>query len=725
MMTRSKRWALVALVAFTMAARDSGAADLGPHGAGGVDNVCRTCHNTAQGNPTLRGWAGGSLPNIAGTAWAGRTISSLCYMCHTAGGGGYSATNQTSNAYATGSHSFTVSEVPEEPEGSTQGSHFRAVSASTLPYAKGAGIECTSCHNVHRPLDRPFLNRATAAALCDECHQGRLNAAPLRGTGNTFGGGARSFSTHPTGQALADTPRARIKGVSAVDAALKTATPAAWALGGHLGDAGGDTGTMSCQTCHAVHGPAAGTPGMTDLLAIDNTTAPGAGTPSRLCEGCHYGGSAGLQVGIVSPQAGLPAGQWSDHPIDAAENRVFYPTGVALPSTWLKDNTANNDRGAQPLYVAASVTKGPVCSSCHDLHGGIAGTPLLRSPQPTGTPQDPYDDANWCFACHSLAQALPSAHHSTKGNLAVALGDAITSQLGCGDCHGPAGTTDWKAHNGFWAWPSSPTDYTYSAVSGAFCMACHLGTDPTDLVAPALKGQTFTETGTVFPRTHGTVRGTGSHYLGPDSNEFPGVAAKLTAWTSTYFSSYGSPNTGGGGNVAPTAAGEVICQSCHNVLYNDGKANPAHYGGSAEVNKAGWRSNLLLEWYEDDSPGIAQAGSAVGSALCTGCHDPLTGAHHPLTGNPVPLAGGRTLITSGLTCLADATTAPNTLSYPAVNALDCDSCHRPHRADSDSDVAGAAHGAKTSADGRPTRHILEVDGTGHVYTAICPSCHLK
>jgi hypothetical protein len=198
-----------------------------------------------------------------------------------------------------------------------------------------------------------------------------------------------------------------------------------------------------------------------------------------------------------------------------------------------------------------------------------------------------------------------------------------------------------------------------------------------------------------------------------------------------YFSSYGAPNTGGGGTGAPALAGAIICGSCHNVLYNDGLKNP---GRSASALKAGWQSNLLLERYEDDPPGNAKGAGAgaVGSALCTGCHDPAVGNHHPLTSSP-PLVGypplvplspgvGRALLTgSGST--ADQTSAPGTLSYPNDNQVDCDSCHRPHRADSDSDVIGASHGAGTSSDGCRTRHILEVDGPSHRYSDLCAECH--
>jgi len=207
------------------------------------------------------------------------------------------------------------------------------------------------------------------------------------------------------------------------------------------------------------------------------------------------------------------------------------------------------------------------------------------------------------------------------------------------------------------------------------------------------------------------------------------VDPRIIAWSSGFFSSYGAPNTGGGGKTAPAAAGAIICESCHDILSNDGVAHPASYPASTTppswlTRIAGWKSNLLLEPYEDDPPGTgAGAGAnAIGSALCTGCHTKI-GYHHPLTGEIVPLSGVQ--LRTGAGSYADQLSGPGTLSYPSPNQMDCDSCHRPHRANTDSDVAAAPHGASTSSDGRPTRHILEVDGPAHRYSDLCNECHLR
>ena len=740
------------------------AAALGPHSTNAT-NPCRTCHNTAAGTPALRGWAGaGAGP---ATGWGAKAISNLCYMCHTAGGGGFGGTNQTANAYDNASHQMVIASVPEGPAGVFSST---PTTGSGLPYVGLAQLECTSCHNVHVVTSRPFNQRASIEGLCNQCHPGRVNATAVPARTTTLTGDARTFSTHPTAQPLGDQNRANVKDVAGMAGNMKVAVAAAWsvsdpwALGGHL-DAGA-TGNLTCQTCHAVHGPTQGTPGVANLLAIQNDNTVGGTTPAALCEGCHFGGNAGEQVGSVVVQAGMPAGSYSDHPIDANGNRPFYPTGVALPNTWSIGNL-NNDSGATPMYGAAGATK-PTCQSCHDTHGGIAGTPLLRGPQDgVGPDMVAFSYDVWCFACHTNAQVVPNNHHSVINNHSIALGDTTNSQLSCGDCHGGtnnATVTDWTAHNGFWTFAVA-----ISTTDSLFCQGCHAPLNPRLFVAGGLKGgQTYTNggAGNAFPAAHGTLRaaadatGEASHQvnLPRDNNTPPGANFQI------------APNFSFAGNEAgrvaewgPTTT--PICESCHNILVNGlGTSVNSAYQGL----KQGWRANLLLAPYEDSLPGTnagetspsagepntdwytnntyVPAGSAgnTNSDFCRACHATtaqLPGAktqagsyvHGPgaaHTATPFAFSGGinptpygrttTTLMTTGIpptgcpeVSMADATGSPNQASYPAQDAIDCDSCHRPHNADADS----------LSTTGTNRFLMLENNVPGADGSTICAECH--
>jgi predicted CXXCH cytochrome family protein len=681
------------------------------HGSftGYTTNQCKICHDTAKGTPALRGWAGAGAGPTGG--WGGRPISALCYMCHESGGGGFTPAghNMTQYAYATGAHQFTIANDPEQPEGSNN----TAISTTGLPYVATTALECTSCHNVHVSTYRPFMQRSSYQALCNACHPGRLNNTPVRHAANQQTGGSRNYSTHPTNVAVGDVGNVNVKTVANMHADLKVAFAAApgYSLGGHL--ASGATGNMDCMTCHAVHGVWGNTAsvGNQDLLAVDNQTVAGQSDPSALCEGCHYGGNTGEQVGTLTAGGAV---EYSDHPIDSINGRAFYPAGVAIPTNWTNASTPNNDRGAQPFYEDGA-TDTPVCSSCHDTHGGIPSTSMLRGPSQTGT-EWTMTYGTWCFVCHTNAQVIPNNHHSVLQNWG-------SSNLQCGDCHGVTGQTDWRAHNGFWAFAVA-----LSSTNSNYCTACHNVNDPTAWTgATGLKGQS-TAGWLVgeFPARHGTYRNAGvgsSHQSDGNDGDLStsNLLIKTTAWADSGATSEWGP------------ANQVICESCHDILSNG--------ISTARGLSRGWQANLLLEVYEDDTSGEAAGeindnytSSAFGAgrtddALCRGCHtytgSPASFVHnpeahtvlsytYPATARPYGRTTNTILTDETAACpdktTADMASSPGNCSYPAANQVDCDSCHRPHNADSDSR-------------GATTRYrILEVTDTNWG-TTICAECH--
>lgn len=716
---------LACLAVMLLAATSAMAAALGPHMSVGATNPCKVCHDTAAGSPALRGWAGASAGPATG--WGAKPISGLCYLCHSAGGGplvGTPGHNMLANAYANNSHGYVTAAVPEAPEGSAQ----TGIPASGLPYTAAAilQIECTSCHNVHVATNRPFNQRAGYQLMCDECHVGRANNT----SATTLPGTLHAYSSHPTQQVIADTARANLIPAATIAANLRVPLAAApnYALGGHI--QGADQ--VDCQTCHAVHGPMQGTAGNNDLLAIDNTTGANG---SALCEGCHFGGIAGEQVGSVAAylQSALGPGEFSDHPIDNLGNRTFYPTNNQLPVLWQTLGTPNLDRGAQLYFGGTGATPAaagaPTCSSCHDTHGGIANTPLLRGPAPVQA-FGAMDYNDWCFSCHTAAQVIPNNHHSVVGNLA-------TSQLDCGDCHGAAGTVNMNAHNGFWNFAVD-----LSATNSLFCEGCHNPLNPTLFVAGGLKGgQTYNAA--TLPARHGTIRdaadatGANNHQMNIAAH---GTNLNLDItpdWTTAV-----PTNTAVAGYVSEWGAGgnTPICESCHNIIRN-GVNLPA-----AQTLTAGWQANLLLAPYEDDNVGEAAGeqndfygNATIGAGptsvnMCRACHRgngvtaPVTFVHNPSAHTepstsytyaagtePYGRSTNTILTDEAAACpnrsTADAAGAPGGVSYPAANQVDCDSCHRPHNADVDSLDAGAG------------RYLILEITDANWGSSICAQCH--
>jgi len=257
------------------------------------------------------------------------------------------------------------------------------------------------------------------------------------------------------------------------------------------------------------------------------------------------------------------------------------------------------------------------------------------------------------------------------------------------------------------------------------CLYCHRDDDP--LAWRPVYGHTDNSAMNPMPAVNGTKRGSGSHYLGPITVPAWSVVLKGDSWAAdnSVYSKYGMVSGGGATPPDNNAAGaEIICESCHNILHNDGAIHPSSYPDRLT---AGWRANLLLKPYVDDSSGTGAAGGTVGSELCTGCHRKV-GFYHPLTGEIVGLTGA--VLKTGTGSLANQTNAPigggaapGTLSYPNANQVDCDSCHRPHSADTDSSVpTGTILSDRTSL-GRNGFLILEVDGASNDWSSLCRECH--
>ena len=497
--------------------------------AWGTEGACAVCHNTSP-TPALRGWGMTDTPP-GGKLWYGTKIAPLCYPCHRTGNT-YSASSMEAYAFDDGAHGFTKAQV-NQPHSAVLGSaQVEDYGATTLPYTITGGvttnIDCTSCHNVHNNNFPPFSMKGAAvnsldfSGLCRTCHVGRENGG-LVGTENSLTIGATEYSTHPTDIAIADIAANGITRFVTVDPRMsRTATVPLWNLGGKRTNALAG-GTMSCQTCHAVHGDETSGGHYEDLLAIPNVGVHATGAATTLCTGCHgnpYGGATST------------VGSGTDHPVDGAIGEVFYPTGgwvtpEGIPNAWKA--ASHFDSGATPFAPASS--QQPACSSCHDSHGGLPGTSLAYGPA------IPAAGGDWCYSCHSGTTMQPPGHHSNTGNDDD--GATFTSALGCGDCHGSVVGASWSSHNGF-------STFRVPVVEGnsTLCTTCHTAASPRTLLAGYTQAN--------WPATHGIDRGDASHYLGTDSDEFAGITPTVAAWpSSNYYSEYGGAV--GGGLIASSA----------------------------------------------------------------------------------------------------------------------------------------------------------------------------
>jgi predicted CXXCH cytochrome family protein len=686
---------------------------------------CGVCHVPHAAVGSQRLWRIAPLV-AAGSGWDVAPVGLLCGSCHRTGG-----LETVTNKAGVFPHDMDLLAYAATSHGRSMGTLGGVLTGSAGPVAgkpytnAAANIDCTSCHNVHfegafaaASPKRPFLRTAatSVSGFCAECHGDRLNITV--GTGNVTGNhpvtiAYTNSAANGSGNIILNaTPNAALTNVVAATS---------WSLGGKfegsLTVAPTAADLIGCHTCHAVHSPAATTVAgdqANHLLAIDNT-----GAAAALCEGCHGDNSnparvtsgATYRVGATNP---------GDHPIDVA---IANP-GPDIDRWYTDGSTTRSERHAGandwPRGVVGAVPTNIVCTSCHSAHKAQATLKLIR----TGSAN------TFCTACHG--DASPAGHHTHSANTGAAFGLGWTSPLDCASCHG-AGALGF-AHNGF-----SFNTFATGNDSSQLCVSCHGGATSLDPV--------FT---LPVPADHLSIAAVdgnkSSHYIGLFVNAANAINVKTASWSATVsnFSKYGGSGTDTHNAVAPTISGTstMICESCHSVTHNVG-------AGAAATPTSGYMANLLLQSYADDTNG----GTGTQSGLCVACHNNnrndidglgsndgladwstvnaaaiVPPGTHPMTGWDITRAIDAGYVAGGTATLktdngtrptyADKAGAPNAAQYYGANAMDCDSCHRPHYAP----TPGTFNQTKAGgAAARPV--ILEKQAAVNEWADLCQECH--
>lgn len=396
---------------------------------------------------------------------------------------------------------------------------------TALPYGGAALLECTSCHDVHNNTNTPFLQAnlfrggpSADRSFCENCHSLR---------GNNFGGGDGTNNAalapngeHPVNVALTfgdviaanratGTTNVRtgryisfdgdVFDVTNVSGSALNPNTAHYNTGGHVGGgataandftafaAAGDSGkTFGCYTCHSPHVPVTtGVPHL--LLAAPNETN---GQFNVLCVGCHgdVAGFAddpnpGLAASLYFHPNGSAANAGVENTTSAAVNDYTYAnsTGTFSFNVNLNNIMTLTGQSISPQSSGINVANGarPRCTSCHDAHGGLAGSMALVDIVGTRDGTAPVG-SKICDSCHG-PEGLPdqddnrdvaastsetaNVHHRTSGwNLSAATvtdadGDTLNMNapswsgttgadgLGCADCHVFSGGDHSTAHN--------------------------------------------------------------------------------------------------------------------------------------------------------------------------------------------------------------------------------------------------------------------------------------
>ncbi len=771
--------AMPALAAVGQTAHDAGTMGYGSASVtGGVCSMCHLPHAAAGGD---RLWP--SQPQNPGSKPLTGVVAGLCGYCHLSGGGAAGAGEAPMDAedsdpfvYHDNSHGVVMS---VGVNGATALPPQQL--ASGLPYIDDAAdeaMECTSCHDVHNnPSDkRPFL-RANINLLCALCHGERmvnnsstwLDVSAVNGMANAGSWGTAQMGvdnpgSHPvgadvteaTGDASGDSP---IIIPAAMGVGLE-GTAGQWDLGGHL--TGGNTGGVTCTTCHAVHGViedrTAGTHSIayTNFLPNENfltvtgggtatlggrTVANGdAGARNYLCEACHQGspvanaayGAASGYPWITTQGGGTklasnpnPGATSYTHPVDQMPARTGTAWVVTIPN------------GDWPVGVGGSPVIDPaiICESCHapHLYADRARSDINIPSLSSGDYIVRNGDSNSvCSICHS-SSATAGANHHPVGDTFYGAGTAngvafsvqyLTNVTGagaaivqCSTCHvsaGGGGAHNWTSDPGSgynldpnWIpYDNARSDANRVADSlGTTCMDCHYTLENAD-------SNGLSPTDNVGTGTHDLgydVIGSGTHFMGLTSKN--GVA-----WTDSaigdLWAEINPETTAWNGRQTQTATDAyswfgstgvsgsvvIVCESCHE-LEPDKNDGP----------------HLLLADYRDGTTDEAE------NELCTGCHFPK--GTHPTTGVTVGTQGDHTLRTDWSTASVTWFSQPSDSNMTDIAEANpgnftCDNCHQPHDANTASRTFILdASNTTISAASHATNLTTLTPGTGGTYAA--------
>lgn len=314
--------------------------------------VCAKCHGVGDGH--LHGGGGGSaerpkdLPlfDAKGRTAAGGAVS--CPTCH-------------------------------EPHGAPA-----AAKRTRRPY-RPSGFLCTACHRAQESvaLTPHDLRGIAADAVCEPCHKPHGGgAAAASAEGGTTGAGDLGCRSCHRERGLG-TPVA--EGGHPVNIVVVRPLPPEYPLSG-AGPGSRRGGTMTCSTCHNVHGTGVIPQGFGAaklLRAFGTATGPDA--PADLaCVPCHT--ERETRHGKAACAACHP------------------PHRAANPTDACADCHRTGDAGSGAAHVRA----GRSCGSCHAIHGRDGGS-AERS----------------CAACHPRAERVRGTPHAETGS------------GGCAGCHPP------------------------------------------------------------------------------------------------------------------------------------------------------------------------------------------------------------------------------------------------------------------------------------------------
>lgn len=335
---------------------------------------CISCHlGWADNYPTGEGEQDG-VPPVA--------TPRMCYSCH------HGAVVDSRQAIGRGEqhpdiHHQRKKEATAKPDKEREDEIPEAFPLLAAQHGNKKQLSCGSCHTPHQENTdnadtlnaehtNPWLRVLNSdGELCQQCHESKLDSStnkrhPLRGV------------NHPVGIYLSPPPTPDAQGF-ATNKKLHEGLPTA------LLDKGASLNNQQqliCQSCHQIHGSSETS---LTVLPFDN---------GELCKQCHPRQHAGDKK--------------------EARKKGVHPVNIKLE---------------KPIKMGDEKIKRVTCLSCHSLHAGKEGTPLLKYE---------YRNGKLCSFCHKEFDAVLNSDHDlriTAKKSKNRFADTPEQAGLCGSCH--------------------------------------------------------------------------------------------------------------------------------------------------------------------------------------------------------------------------------------------------------------------------------------------------
>jgi len=322
-----------------------------------------------------------------------------------------------------------------------------------FPLLAGKQLSCGSCHTPHTSgideADTLYESHANPwlrvlnneGDLCQKCHESKLSSAvddefPLTGV------------NHPVGILLKQAPDENSKGYTSIEKLHK-------GLPSELKNAGASTGSqqqMLCQSCHQIHGAES------KSLLISGFNS------HELCKSCHE--NLHSENKKQAREKGIhPVNIEMDEAVEIDGKKIKQVTCQVCHSVHngseksalliqspesieklcsschqrhhAEDENKARDKGVHvvnvelenPVEIAGKEVTRVTCLSCHSVHGGEPGTPVLH---------EEYKNGELCSQCHEGNNAVIYSDHDLRITADKSLNkyEQLPQQSGvCGSCH--------------------------------------------------------------------------------------------------------------------------------------------------------------------------------------------------------------------------------------------------------------------------------------------------